>query len=482
MTASTKLETPAQPSGNAVDRFFRLSERGTSAGREIRGGVATFFALAYIVVLNPIILGSGKDLYGHTLNLGQLTAATAIVAGVMTLIMGIGGNLPLAIAAGLGLNGVVAFTIAPTMSWQDAMGLVVIEGIGICLLVVTGLRRLIMDAIPLPLKKAIGVGIGLFIALIGLVDAGFVTRIPDAAQTTVPVQLGPGGELTGWPILVFCLGVLATFVLLVRRIPGAILISIVGSTVLAIVINEAAHLKAQDWGLIQPKLPHSIVQTPDFHLIGRFSLFGGFAKAGAITAVVFIFTLILSDFFDAMGTIVGVTGEAGLLTEEGDVPNINRVLFIDGLAAVAGGAGSVSSNTTFVESAAGVGEGARTGLASIVTGILLALTSFLTPLATIVPQQAAAPALVVVGFLMMTQIKDIPWDDWTIAVPAFLAISLMAFTYSITVGIGAAIIAFVVVKTAVGKVREVSPLLWIVGALFVAYFALNPIQQALNVK
>ncbi len=404
MTTSTKLETPARPSGNAVDRFFRLSERGTSVSREIRGGVATFFALAYIVVLNPIILGSGKDLYGHTLNLGQLTAATALVAGVMTLIMGVGGNLPLAIAAGLGLNGVVAFTIAPTMSWQDAMGLVVLEGIGICLLVVTGLRRLIMDAIPLPLKKAIGVGIGLFIALIGLVDAGFVTRIPDAAQTTVPVQLGAAGELTGWPILVFCLGVLATFVLLVRRIPGAILLSIIGSTILAIVINEAAHLKAQDWGLIQPKLPHQIVETPNFHLLGRFSLFGGFVHAGTITAIVFIFTLILSDFFDAMGTIVGVTGEAGLLTKEGDVPNINRVLFIDGLAAAAGGAGSVSSNTTFVESAAGVGEGARTGLASIVTGILLALTSFLTPLATIVPQQAAAPALVVVGFLMMTQV------------------------------------------------------------------------------
>jgi AGZA family xanthine/uracil permease-like MFS transporter len=482
MTTSTKLETPARPSGNAVDRFFRLSERGTSVSREIRGGVATFFALAYIVVLNPIILGSGKDLYGHTLNLGQLTAATALVAGVMTLIMGVGGNLPLAIAAGLGLNGVVAFTIAPTMSWQDAMGLVVLEGIGICLLVVTGLRRLIMDAIPLSLKKAIGVGIGLFIALIGLVDAGFVTRIPDAAQTTVPVQLGAAGELTGWPILVFCLGVLATFVLLVRRIPGAILLSIIGSTILAIVINEAAHLRAQDWGLIQPKLPHQIVETPNFHLLGRFSLFGGFVHAGTITAIVFIFTLILSDFFDAMGTIVGVTGEAGLLTKEGDVPNINRVLFIDGLAAAAGGAGSVSSNTTFVESAAGVGEGARTGLASIVTGILLALTSFLTPLATIVPQQAAAPALVVVGFLMMTQLKDIPWDDWTIAVPAFLAITLMAFTYSITVGIGAAVIAFVVVKSAVGKFREVSPLLWIVGALFVAYFALNPIQQALKVK
>jgi AGZA family xanthine/uracil permease-like MFS transporter len=480
---TTTLDAPTgSPPGNVLDRYFRLTERGTSVAREVRGGVATFFALAYIVVLNPIILASGKDLYGHSLNLGQLTAATAIVAGVMTLIMGIGGNLPLAIAAGLGLNGVVAFTIAPTMSWQDAMGLVVLEGLGICLLVVTGLRRLIMDAIPVPMKKAIGVGIGLFIALIGLVDAGFVSRIPDAAQSTVPVQLGNNGELTGWPILVFCIGVLVTFVLLVRKVPGAILISIVGTTILAIIINYTAHLKAAAWGLIQPNWPHSVVSTPDFGLIGHVSLLGGFVHAGVVTAVVFIFTLILSDFFDAMGTIVGVTSEAGLLDEDGNVPNIGRVLFIDGLAAAAGGFGSASSNTTFVESAAGVGEGARTGLASIITGILLGLTSFLTPLATVVPQQAAAPALVVVGFLMMTQIKDVPWDDWTIAVPAFLAITLMAFTYSITVGIGASVIAFVLVKAAAGKIRDVSPLLWIVAALFVAYFALNPIQQSLNVK
>jgi AGZA family xanthine/uracil permease-like MFS transporter len=479
---STPAAAPPAPPGNVLDRCFRLTERGTTALREVRGGVATFFALAYIVVLNPIILGSGKDLYGHTLNLGQLTAATAIVAGVMTLIMGLGGNLPLAIAAGLGLNGVVAFTIAPTMSWPDAMGLVVLEGLGICLLVVTGLRRLIMDAIPVPLKKAIGVGIGLFIALIGLVDAGFVTRIPDAAESTVPVQLGNNGELTGWPILVFCIGVLVTFVLLVRKTPGAILISIVGTTIVAIAINYAAHLKAADWGLIQPVWPHKVVAAPDFGLIGKVSLFGGFVHAGVVTAIVFIFTLILSDFFDAMGTIVGVTAEAGLLDEQGNVPNIARVLFIDGLAAAAGGLGSASSNTTFVESAAGVGEGARTGLASVTTGVLLALTSFLTPLATVVPQQAAAPALVVVGFLMMTQIRDIPWDDWSIAVPAFLAVSLMAFTYSITVGIGAAVIAFVVLRSAAGKVREVSPLLWIVAALFVAYFALNPIQQSLNVK
>ena len=467
---------------SALDPHFRLYERGSNILREVRGGLATFFAMAYIVVLNPLILGTGKDAFGHTLNTSQLTVATAVIAGAMTIIMGVGGNLPLAIAAGLGLNGVVAYTIAPTMSWQDAMGLVVLEGIGICLLVVTGLRKMIMDAIPLPLKRAIGTGIGLFIALIGLVDAGFVTRVPDAANTTVPVQLGSNGQLNGWPVLIFCLGAVATFLMLVRRVPGAILISIIGSTVVAVIINDAAHLTSADWGLIQPKLPSHLFATPDFHLLGRFSLFGGFAKAGVVTSVVFIFTLILSDFFDAMGTIVGVTGEAGLLDEHGQVPGINRVLFIDGLAAAAGGAGSCSSNTTFVESAAGVGEGARTGLASFVTGLLLVLTVFLTPITGIVPQQAAAPALVVVGFLMMTQIKDVPWEDWTLSIPAYLAIALMPFTYSITDGIGAAVVSFVAIRLVLGRAREVHPLLYLVALLFVAYFAISPIEQALHVK
>jgi AGZA family xanthine/uracil permease-like MFS transporter len=465
-----------------VSAAFRLPERGSNVLREVRGGFATFFAMAYIVVLNPLILGGGKDLYGHSLNTEQLTVATAVVAGAMTIIMGIGGNLPLAIAAGLGLNGVVAYTIAPTMSWPDAMGLVVLEGIGICLLVVTGLRKMIMDAIPMPLKRAIGVGIGLFIALIGLVDAGFVTRIPDAAQTTVPVQLGSDGQLNGWPVLIFCLGVLGTFLLLVRKVPGAILISIVVCTVVSVIVNHTAHLTAADWGLIQPRLPSHLFATPDFGLLGQFSLFGGFVQAGVVTAVVFIFTLILSDFFDAMGTIVGVTAEAGLLTEQGEVPGINRVLFIDGLAAVAGGAGSCSSNTTFVESAAGVGEGARSGLASVVTGVLLLLTTFMTPLTGIVPQQAAAPALVVVGFLMVTQLKDIPWTDWEIAIPAYLAFSLMPFTYSITDGIGASVITFVAIKLVMGKLREVHLLMVLIALLFVAYFAISPIEQGLGVK
>ncbi|MGW0765128.1 NCS2 family permease [Streptomyces sp. NPDC002676] len=468
------------PARNGLDQYFRISARGSSFGREIRGGFATFFTMAYILVLNPIILGSAKDKYGHSLDTGQLATATALVACVMTVAMGVGGNLPLAIAAGLGLNAVVAFQLAPLMTWSDAMGLVVLEGIVICVLVLTGLRRAIMDAIPHQLKQAIGVGIGLFIAFIGFVDAGFVSRIPDAAHTTVPVQLGAVGRLTGWPVLVFCLGVLLTVALLARKVKGAILISIVTMTVVAIVINALADIKS--WGLTTPKVPDKLVAAPDFGLIGHFNLFGGFAKAGVLTTVLLVFTLILSDFFDAMGTIVGISAEAGLLDERGQVPGIGRVLFIDGAAAVAGGLGSASSNTAYIESAAGVGEGARTGFANLVTGAMFGLALFLTPLLTIVPLQAAAPALIAVGFLMMTHVKHIDWDNYEIAVPAFLTIAAMPFTYSITDGIGAGFLAYVVIKTVLGKAKEVNWLLWGVSALFLVYFAIDPVEQILGVK
>ncbi len=471
---TTQRPMPDRAPTGGLDRFFRISERGSSVQREVRGGFATFFTMAYIVVLNPIILGSAKDSLGHSLSVAQLTTSTALVAAVMTAIMGLVGNLPLAIATGLGLNSLVAFTIAPTMSWPDAMGLVVIEGLGIVLLVATGLRQTILEAIPLALKQAISVGIGLFIAFIGLVDAGFVTT-PKGAS--VPVQLGATGRLNGWPVLVFAVGLLLTIVLLVRQVRGAILISIIVSTVLAVVINALATVTT--WGLITPKVPSSIVGKPDFGLLGHFSLGGGFAKAGIVTAVIFVFTLILSDFFDAMGTIIGISNEAGLLDEQGRLPGIGKVLFVDGIAAVAGGAASASSNTCFIESASGVGEGARTGLANLVTGALFVVALFLTPLTTIVPAQAATPALVVVGFLLLTQVKDIPWDDWEIAIPAFLTIILMPFTYSITNGIGAGFISYVVIKAAKGRVGTPGLLLWVIALLFAVYFAIDPIQRAL---
>ncbi|HET8586448.1 MAG TPA: NCS2 family permease [Candidatus Limnocylindria bacterium] len=480
---STSTEAPIDPAPlsrrptNPVDRYFKISERGSTVQREMRGGLATFWTMAYIVVLNPIILAGATDKFGHHLSVPQLVTVTALAAAIMTLIMGVGGNLPLAIAAGLGLNGVVAFQLAPTMSWSSAMGLVVLEGLGIVVLVVTGLRQAIMDAIPMDLKHAISVGIGLFIAFIGLVDAGFVTP----AQGT-PVQMGQGGHLSGWPVLVFVIGMLLTFVLLVRRVPGAILISIIVSTALAIVINAVADIPSKSWGLIVPALPKDPVSSPDFGLIGHFDVAGAWSQAGAVTALVFMFTLILSDFFDAMGTIVGISAQAGLLDERGRPPRIGRVLFIDGLAAVAGGSFSASSNTAFIESSAGVGEGARTGFANLVTAALFAGVLFLTPLATIVPQQAATPALVAVGFMMMTQVRHIDWTRWELAFPAFFTIVLMPFTYSITNGIGAGFITYVLIKTARGQWREPGILLWIVSLFFAAYFAIGPIEQALGVK
>ncbi|MFE1958331.1 NCS2 family permease [Streptomyces sp. NPDC059479] len=476
-------ETPEGAAGqrrNAVDRYFKISERGSTYGREVRGGFATFFTMAYILVLNPIILGGAEDKFGAHLSGPQLVTATALVAAVMTAVMGLGGNLPLAIAAGLGLNAVVAFQLAPLMSWPDAMGLIVLEGLVICALVLTGLREAVMHAIPHSLKQAISVGIGLFIAFIGFIDAGFVTRIPGETGS-VPVQLGASGQLSGWPVLVFCLGVLLTVALVARKVKGAILIGIVLTTVVAVVINEIADIAPTAWGLTAPSVPDGIVAAPDFGLVGSFSLFGAFEQIGVITLVLLVFTLLLSDFFDTMGTVVGVSSEAGLLDENGKVPYLGRVLLIDGAAAVAGGAASASSNTSYIESAAGVGEGARTGFASLVTGALFGLSLFLAPLALVVPAQAAAPALVVVGFLLMTQVRHIDWEKYEIAIPAFLTIAVMPFTYSITNGIGAGFLAYVLIKTVLGKAREVHWLLWGTAALFLVYFAIDPVEQLLNV-
>lgn len=275
------------------------------------------------------------------------------------------------------------------MSWPDAMGMVVLAGIVVMLLVATGLRERVMNAVPKSLRKGIAIGIGLFILLIGLVDSGFVSRIPDVAHTTVPLQLGSDGHLNGWPVLVFILGALLTLALIVRKVPGAILISIVAMTVVAMVIDTVADLPGEAWGLTVPQWPGNPVATPDFGLIGKVSLFGGFDKVGALTGILFVFTVLLSCFFDAMGTILGVGDEAKLTDKDGNFPGINKVLFVDGIAVAAGGASSSSASTCFVESTAGVGEGARTGFASVVTGLLFTVALFLTPLATMVPSQAA---------------------------------------------------------------------------------------------
>ncbi|MEU0674922.1 NCS2 family permease [Streptomyces sp. NPDC006172] len=462
-------EPGSTPEHGALDRYFRISERGSSLAREVRGGFATFFAMAYIIVLNPIILGSAKDMYGHHLDNGQLVTATCLTAAFTTLLMGVVGNVPIALAAGLGVNSVVALQLAPRMSWPDAMGMVVLAGLVVMLLVATGLRERVMNAVPFGLRKAISIGIGLFIMLIGLVDSGFVTRIPDVAQTTVPLQLGTGGHLTGWPVLVFVLGTLLTLALIVRKVPGAILISIVAMTVLAVIVNAVTDVPS--WGLTTPEWPGNPVASPDFGLIGQVSLFGGFSKVGVLTGVLFVFTVLLSCFFDAMGTIMGVSDEAKLTDAQGQMPGINKVLFVDGIAVAAGGASSSSATTAFVESTAGVGEGARTGFANLVTGGLFTVALFLTPVATMVPSQAATPALIAVGFLILANsVKEIDWADYTIAVPAFVTMVMMPFTYSITNGIGMGFITFAVLRLAAGRGREVPTPMYVVAAVFAFYY------------
>ncbi|HLL37939.1 MAG TPA: NCS2 family permease [Streptomyces sp.] len=472
-SAPAKVPTPEQPgkasAHGALDRYFKISERGSTLAREVRGGLATFFAMAYIIVLNPIILGSAKDMYGNQLDNGQLVTATALTAAFTTLLMGVVGNVPIALAAGLGVNSVVALQLAPRMSWPDAMGMVVLAGFVVMLLVATGLRERVMNAVPFGLRKAISIGIGLFIMLIGLVDSGFVSRIPDAAHTTVPLQLGGDGHLNGWPVLAFVLGTLLTLALIVRKTPGAILVSIVVMTVVAVVINAIADIPS--WGLTTPKWPGNPVATPDFGLVGEVSLFGGFEKVGVLTGLLFVFTVLLSCFFDAMGTIMGVSDEAKLTDAQGQMPGINKVLFVDGIAVAAGGASSSSATTAFVESTAGVGEGARTGFANVVTGGLFAVALFLTPIATMVPSQAATPALLAVGFLILAgSVKEIDWADYTIAVPAFVTMLMMPFTYSITNGIGMGFITFAVLRLAAGRGREVPAAMYVVSAVFAFYY------------
>jgi adenine/guanine/hypoxanthine permease len=479
-----------------VDKFFQITARGSTVGREVRGGVVTFFTMAYIIVLNPLILGFAKDADGRFLggvnapdNLPMIAAATALVAGVMTILMGLVANYPLALAAGLGLNAFVAFTIASGMSWADAMGLIVLEGLVILVLVLTGFRTAVFHAVPAQLKVAISVGIGLFIALIGLVDSGFVRRLPDAANTTVPVGFGLNGSLQGWPVLVFVVGLVLMVTLYVRRVRGAILISIIAATVLAVIVeavakvgpvNDGKHINPKGWNLNVPSLPDKIVDVPNFVLLGHFSLFGSFERVGVVTSVLFVFTLLLADFFDTMGTMTAIGAEANLLDREGMPPRTEQILVVDSLAAAVGGAAGISSNTSYIESASGVGEGARTGLASVVTGLLFLLATVFAPLVKIIPNEAAVPALVLVGFLMMQQVKNIEWDDVEIAIPAFLTIVLMPFTYSISVGIGAGFIAYVLIKLVRGKAAQLHPLMWIVSVLFVIYFAIDPIKQLIG--
>lgn len=467
-----------------LDRFFEITARGSSVGAEIRGGMVTFIAMAYIIVLNPIILAGPKDVAGNQLQFAQVSAVTALTAGVMTILFGLIARLPFAFAAGLGINSYLASSVVGICTWPEAMGLVVINGLVIVALAVTGLRRLVFDAIPMQLKLAITAGIGLFILFIGLVDAGFVGS---TGRPSPPVGLGSsgGGSITTVPALVFVVTLLLTGILVARRVSGGILIGLVAGTVVAVIVEAIWHLGSSvdhpgGWRLSVPALSGSPLAVPDLSLVGSFSL-DSFSRIGVLAATVLVFTLVFTNFFDALGTLTGLSREAGLADSAGTFPRLPAALVVEGAGAVVGGATSASSNTVFIESGAGIGEGARTGLANLVTGALFLAAMFVAPLASIVPTEVAAAALVIVGAMMFSHLRHIDISEFSVALPVVLTVAVMPLSYSIANGIGVGFVTWVVLRSAAGRAREVSPLLWVVAAGFLLYFAREGIQALAGV-
>ena len=438
-----------------MESFFKLQERGTDVGTEIRAGVTTFLVMVYIVALNPAIIAGPLKL-----DPVAVAAGTALVAGIMTLAMGLLTNYPFALAAGLGLNAVVAFSLpALGMSPAQAMGVIVIEGLFITLLVIVGLREAIMNAVPLGLKRAIGVGIGLFILFIGFWEGGMIVGVtPEFAPPPPPLSFVFPNSAGQW---VFLAGLLITAGLWAMRVKGALIISIALTTILALIFGVQT-------------FPDTFTTTPKFDTLGLgLKDLGGIFSipTGVLGALLAIFTIALSDFFDTMGTVTGVAAEAGLTREDGSVPGVGRVLLVDSVAAVAGGVAGISSNTTYIESAAGVAEGGRTGLTAVVVGVLFLAAILLSPLAQIIPAQATAPALVLVGYLMFTQIGEIDARDFFIGFPALLILILMPLTFTITIGIGAGMVAWVVLQAVAGRASQVHWLMWLVAIAFALFFA-----------
>lgn len=441
----TQERAPAPPSGGSgLDSYFKLTERGTSVGTEIRAGVTTFLVMAYIIFVNPTILSAAG------LDPAAVAAGTALVAGLLSILMGVGANYPLAMAAGLGINAAVAFGLVLTdgLTPEGAMGVIVLEGLIVAAFVLVGLREAIMKAVPLSLKRAIGVGIGLFILFIGFQQGGLIAPGDPIVQFVFPDTNG------AWVTLV---GLLITVLLFARKVPGALIISILATTVVALI-----------WGVTS--LPDSLTVTPSFATLGDFDLGNVFSTLGFVAALLTIFSFMLTDFFDTMGTATGVVEQAGLSDDDGNIPGIGRLLFIDSIGAAAGGAAGVSSNTSYIESSAGVAEGGRTGLTSVVVGLLFLLAIFLSPLAGIIPPQATAPVLVLVGFLMAGLIKGIDFTDFEEGFPALLTIVLMPLTFSITVGIGAGFVMYTLIKVVKGKASELHALMWVVTIAFLIYF------------
>jgi AGZA family xanthine/uracil permease-like MFS transporter len=447
--------------GGILERRFRLSERGTTVRTEVLGGLATFLTMCYIVFVNPAILSAAG------MPFAAVTVATALAAAIATAVMGLVTNLPFALASGLGLNAVVAFdlVLGRGLTWPVAMACVVLEGLLAVILVLAGLREAIVRAVPLELKLAIGVGIGIFIALVGMRDGGIVVN-----NTATGIGLG---ELTSGPALISLAGIFVAGALAVRGSRGAILAGIATTTVLGLI-----------FGILDG--PTGVAELPKS---GSFSTIGdaldpsNLADALTWALVPVIFALFMTDFFDTVGTATAVTSSAGLVEPDGSIPRLKRLLLVDSAAAAGGGAMGVSSVTTYVESGAGVSEGARTGLASLVTAVLFALTIFFVPLIALVGQgvmvgkvelhPATAPALVMVGYLMIRLVGDIDWKRPEAAFPAYLTIIGIPLTFSIAAGIGLGVFGYVVAMIALRRAREVHVLMWCLVAMFAAFYASN---------
>jgi len=447
-----------------LDRYFSFSSRGSSLRIEALGGLSTFLTMSYILFVNPAILSAAG------LPFSAVAVATALAAAVTTLAMGLIANYPFALASGLGLNAVVAFDVilGRKLPWQTGMAVVIVEGLIAVILVAAGLREAVMHAIPNSLKVAIGVGIGLFITLIGLREGGIVVN-NDATGIGL-------GDLTSGPALIALLGIFVGGALAVRGVRGALLIGIAAATIAGLIFGV---LDGPD-GVA--KLPHS----SDFSTLGDSISHIGDALTVALIPV--IFSLFMTDFFDTLGTAFGLGTAAGAVNEKGELPRVGRVLMVDSAAAAVGGAAGVSSVTTYIESGAGVEEGARTGLASVVTALLFALAIFFVPIMGLVGQDvqvakdtfihpAIAPAMVIVGYMMMRLVAIIDWSQAEVAFPAFMLIAGVPLTFSIAAGIGFGVIAHVVVKVVNGKAKEVSLLMYALVPLFVAFYASGWLEQ-----
>ena len=434
-----------------METFFKAGERGSSVGQEIRAGLTTFLAMAYIIAVNPSLLTAAG------IPAAAAVTSTCIGAGIMTILMGIFANRPLACASGMGVNAVFAYTLTGLAGgdWHAASAVIFIEGVAILILVLCGLREAIMDAIPVSLRHAISVGLGLFIAMIGLADAGIIV-----ADESTMVALG---DVFSPTFLVGLISIVVTIVLYAMNIKGSLLLGIVIAVVAGIPLGVT-------------QMPAGIVSGLDFTTFGapfqadEAGVMGIAKVVTNPTLLVFAFSLMMSDFFDTMGTAMAVAKQGEFLEPDGRVRDIKPILIVDSAAAAVGGLMGASSITTFVESASGAADGGRTGLSSVVAGVLFIIAAFFSPLISVVSSAATCGALVFVGYLMMSEVTEIDWSDLLEGLPAFLIVAGVPLTYSISNGIGFGFIAYVVVAAVTGQLKKVKPLMWVAAFAFLIYF------------